>query len=270
MLAELLLAATTTLAGDFNNDGRVDNFDFLEWQRTSTDATELQIWSENLGATAPRRDIPVAADFPSQQQWYSNNATYTDSFEDSADFTFASPESLGMSSAAIATAAADLDDFSRLRSLLVLREGTIVHEQYFGGATRFQARNLHSASKSILATLVGIAIEQGHIDGVDTTLASLAPEYFANYSPTDQRREITIEHLLEMESGLHWSEDVDEYENPVDRAQFVLDQGLRRTPGTSFRYSTGNTQLLAGGFGVSRRPKLIRLRTRRTIRAAQH
>ena len=66
----------------------------------------------------------------------------------------------GLSFDAAATAAATLP---RLRSLLVSVDGQLRTERYFHGAVATRTANIKSAAKSVIATLVGIAIDRGHI-----------------------------------------------------------------------------------------------------------
>jgi CubicO group peptidase (beta-lactamase class C family) len=123
-------------------------------------------------------------------------------------------------------------------SFLVARSGKLVHEQYFGGATAATALNNHSASKSMLSTLVGIGIDEGLLS-LDTTIGSVLPQ-----TMTAPHASITVEDLLTMTSGLAWEEDVTEYTLGPNFVQGILDQPLAATPGTRFNYSTGDAHLL--------------------------
>ena len=87
----------------------------------------------------------------------------------------------------------------RLYSLLVSVDGEVRAEHYFNGATPTRATNIKSASKSIVATLVGIAIDRGHIQGVREPIGRFFPEYLRG-SP--EKSAITIEDLVTMRSGL--------------------------------------------------------------------
>ena len=56
----------------------------------------------------------------------------------------------------------------RLRSLVVSWRGNVVLERYYNGATRDRLANIKSASKSVISTLVGIALERQLIPGIKT------------------------------------------------------------------------------------------------------
>ena len=100
--------------------------------------------------------------------------------------------------------------------------------------------NVSSVSKSVTSALVGIAIGEGLIPGVDATLDELLPQYAAAMSPTE--REITLRHLLTMSGGLR---DVPEaMVSSTDwLAQILAEQEGR--PASGFGYSDASAHLLS-------------------------
>ena len=72
------------------------------------------------------------------------------------------------------------EDVAHLRSLLVVRHGKLVAERYYHGGRADIAENIRSASKSVVSTTVGLAIQDGALPSVDATMASLVP---AGYVP---------------------------------------------------------------------------------------
>jgi CubicO group peptidase (beta-lactamase class C family) len=99
-----------------------------------------------------------------------------------------------------------LDEFLRetdtLAFVLVHRD-RVVRERYFAGTTRESLLTSFSAAKSFVSTLIGIAIEEGLVEGVDDRLTDYLPELAAR----DPRfREITLRHLLTMSSGIRYRE----------------------------------------------------------------
>lgn len=69
----------------------------------------------------------------------------------------------------------------RLHSLVVMQQGEIVLAESFRGLPVDRAVNVKSVSKSVVAALVGCALERGSLAGVDVTLGERAPELL----PTD-------------------------------------------------------------------------------------
>jgi CubicO group peptidase (beta-lactamase class C family) len=136
-------------------------------------------------------------------------------------------------------------ELPRVRSLIVQWKGEIIREQYYGGATRATRANMKSASKSIVSALVGIAIAQGHIRGVDHTIGELLPAETRSLSP--DKRAITIADLLSMRAGLR-STSFDNYGAWVTSRNWVsyaLSQPMTEERGGPMVYSTGNTHLLS-------------------------
>lgn len=141
--------------------------------------------------------------------------------------------------------AAFADEKAATRSVLVLKDGAIVAERYadgFSAATPFLS---WSMAKSVTATMVGVAVLQGFID-----LETPAP--VAEWGSGDKRAAITWNDLLQMQSGLAFSE---VYDDPASDASQMLfrarDAGLVaakkaaiHAPGSYWSYSSGTTNLL--------------------------
>ncbi len=130
-----------------------------------------------------------------------------------------------------------------ITSALLVYQGALVFEHYFAG---WDAEDLHttrSASKAITSALVGIAIEQGYVKGVDATVLPFFPEYDGKIAHWDDaKRKITLHHLLSMTSGVRGNEDA---MYPTDDwLKFYLDQPLAATPGAQFSYATSGVVVL--------------------------
>ena len=133
----------------------------------------------------------------------------------------------------------------RLRSLLVSWRGSLILERYYGGARAAQPANIKSASKSLISALVGIAVSKGIIKSVDQPIVDFFPELATD--PEQKKREITIEDLITMRSGLE-STSGREYGAWVQSrnwVRYVLAQPLIDEPGTRVEYSTGTSHLLS-------------------------
>lgn len=131
-------------------------------------------------------------------------------------------------------------------SMVTVKDGYIVDEYYKEGYDENSIFRFNSCSKSFTSALIGIAIDEGLIDGVDVKIS----EYFPQLVGTEKEN-ITIRHLLEHRSGLEWHEwtrngesffELNRADNWVD---YVLSKPLVATPGTTFNYTTGGTHLLA-------------------------
>ena len=136
----------------------------------------------------------------------------------------------------------------RLRSLLVWQGDSLVAERYYRGARPATPANIKSASKSVLSALVGAAIAQGKIRGVDVTLGELLPAETRGLDAA--KRAITLEDLLTMRAGLQ-STSFGNYGSWVTSRNWVRD-ALRRPMeappghlGGPMIYSTGTSHLVS-------------------------
>ena len=134
----------------------------------------------------------------------------------------------------------------RLQALVIARHGRIVAERRVHGASLDSPVNIKSISKSIISALVGIAISQGKLSGVDQPIAP----FFAKYlrAGSDPRlRTITIGQLLTMQSGLVRTSGpaYSAWVSSRNWIDYILSAPLIADPGGPMIYSTGNTHLLS-------------------------
>ena len=134
----------------------------------------------------------------------------------------------------------------RLHSLLISHDGELILEKYFNGRGPSSIANVKSVSKSVISALVGIAIGEGYVKGVDQPIG----DFFGAALATDadaRKRRITISDLLTMQSGLEPTSNRNyaEWVLSSDWVGFALAQPLQRSPGILMEYSTGNTHLLS-------------------------
>ncbi|MFO7302240.1 MAG: serine hydrolase [Acidobacteriota bacterium] len=132
----------------------------------------------------------------------------------------------------------------RLYSLLVSVDGQLIAEAYFNGASASRATNIKSASKSIISTLVGVAIEQGYIAGVHEPIGPYFPEYLRD---DPARSAITIEDLVTMRAGLEStsSRNYGRWVQSGNWVRYILERPFVDEPGGRMIYSTGSTHLLS-------------------------
>ena len=63
----------------------------------------------------------------------------------------------------------------RLTSLLVVKNGTLVVEEYYRGNQRDSLNDLRSVTKSVVSTLTGLVLQEGYLTGLDQTLGEILP-----------------------------------------------------------------------------------------------
>jgi CubicO group peptidase (beta-lactamase class C family) len=136
-------------------------------------------------------------------------------------------------------------ELPRLHSLLVSRRGELLLEHYGPRITASRLANVKSVSKSVIATLVGIALDRRLITRLDEPVARFFPSLRRD---ADQRKAaITIENLVSMRSGLESTSGAN-YGRWVSSRDWVADalsRPLVSTPGTVMEYSTGSSHVLS-------------------------
>lgn len=130
---------------------------------------------------------------------------------------------------------------------LVIRNDSMVYEEYRDGWLPQSLGNIFSATKSIVSLLVGIALEEGAIGSVDDPVSCYLPEF----KEGDKAR-ITVRNLLTMSSGLNWDEAYSSLTSITTKAYYGdnirdLVMGLQSVeePGRRYSYKSGDTQLLS-------------------------
>ncbi|WMT92407.1 beta-lactamase family protein [Pelagibacterium sp. H642] len=140
----------------------------------------------------------------------------------------------------------EASSFPSLQTIMVARNGTVIIERAYRGHSSNAPTNIKSASKPIVATLVGIAIEQGILEGIDQAIAPiLSADIAANADPRIET--VTIGHLLTMQAGLRPTSGA-EYGRWVSSENWVraaLNRPFDAAPGGHMLYSTGSTHLLS-------------------------
>lgn len=180
----------------------------------------------------------------------------------------AAPAEVGMNPARLEDLTRSLrrGEHGNVHAVLIEKDGRLVYEEYFSGRDeawgadlgvvtfgRSSLHDLRSMTKSVVSTLVGIAIGRGEIPSVDTPLYELLPEYA--HLLTGEKRRIQLWHVLNMSAGLRWDERSVPYTDPAndeirltrsdDPILLVLGRERVSEPGAEFNYSGGLTQLLA-------------------------
>jgi len=126
------------------------------------------------------------------------------------------------------------DEFKKIGSVLIARHGKLVYESYFEGEAN-TLRDTRSATKSITDILIGIAIAEKKLSGIDARVLQLLPEHAHRLQNPDPRKDkITVEDFLTMSSALEcddWNDASRGNEERMylveDWAQFILDLPVR-------------------------------------------
>jgi CubicO group peptidase (beta-lactamase class C family) len=165
----------------------------------------------------------------------------------------APPKAEGMDPAVLATIAGSVSSvYPQVRSVLVVRHGYLVYEHYWQGVTAANGDDIQSVTKSVVSALVGIALGEGKLTGLD----QLVGELLARHLPKDadpRVARVTLEQLLTMTSGLAGDDPSLGGDPHVSQRQgasgdwvrHILGRRLATEPGSSFAYSSATSQLLS-------------------------
>jgi CubicO group peptidase (beta-lactamase class C family) len=147
----------------------------------------------------------------------------------------------------------DINSYDNVLSMLIVKNGRLVHEVYSPYCQRNTLHWMASITKTITSTLIGIAIDKGFIESVDAKLYELLPQ-FADDFKDPEKRKIALKHIMTMTSGLDWNERVS-YNNPQnsewqmveseDWMSYVVSHPVKDEPGKIFNYNTGGIHLLS-------------------------
>jgi CubicO group peptidase (beta-lactamase class C family) len=165
----------------------------------------------------------------------------------------APPKAEGMDPAVLATIAGNVASlYPEIRSVLVVRHGYLVYEHYWQGMTASDGDNTYSVTKSVVSALVGIALGEGKLKGLDQPIGVLLARHLPHDADPRLAR-VTLEQLLTMTSGLAGDDRslggdprVSERQGASrDWVRHILGRRLATNPGTSFAYSSAPSQLLS-------------------------
>jgi CubicO group peptidase (beta-lactamase class C family) len=147
------------------------------------------------------------------------------------------------------------DDLPNIHSVLLVKNGKLILEEYFNGYSREIKPIIASVTKSITSILIGVAIDKQMIASVNQRVYEFFPEY-KNTSWIDQKYEITLKHVLTMTAGVDWDEITLLHPHPKNPNTlmyksdhpigYVLDKKQIDQPGSRWRYNSGLTVLLGG------------------------
>ncbi len=138
-------------------------------------------------------------------------------------------------------------------ALVIIKNDTLVHEQYWDQFSDTSHTNSFSMAKSYTGALLGFAIQDGFIKSINEPVSTYIPEF-----KNDWRSKITLQHLVTMTSGIAFDES---YANPFSypaEGYYGTDllkastsyTDMANEPGKVYKYLSGNTALL--GYCISK------------------
>lgn len=183
-----------------------------------------------------------------------------ESYWPAASWRTASPAQVGVNAPAIAglTQRLRAGSLGAEHSLVIVRKGYVIADEYFAGWTADSIHTEQSVTKSVTSLVTGIAIARGDLQRVDQPLVEL----FARYAPIanldDRKQALTVRDVLTMRTGMDWNEDsyagspLEQLNQlQTDWLRFVIDWPMREPPGTRWQYNSGGVIALGGAIGLA-------------------
>ena len=141
--------------------------------------------------------------------------------------------------------------YEYLHSLIIVKNGYLVFEEYFNSFNDEKPNFLQSVTKSFTSAVIGMAIEQGHIKSVEEKVLDFFPDTLEIENMDDRKKSMILEDILTMRTGTDYDEGYNESaHNQLNRLKtgwdiFYLNRPMIREPGTGFQYDSGGVILLS-------------------------
>jgi CubicO group peptidase (beta-lactamase class C family) len=151
-------------------------------------------------------------------------------------------------SVALEEAFLNAEQLPNLKSLIVYKNNLVIKEKYFHNGAADSDHDVRSVTKSVMSTLIGIAIDNGFIQSEEQTIGVFLQPFVGNIDST--KANIRIRDLLSMSSGFYSNELVSssEYNSWIsapNQLLFTLNSPLVSQPGQTFYYNSGASHLLS-------------------------
>lgn len=169
-------------------------------------------------------------------------------------FPISEPAEQQMDTNILAQAKAAAPRLPNLLAYVVVHNGFLVDEYYAEARTPETKHHIRSITKSIMSALVGIALDKGYIESLDTPILHYFPEY--TNSERERKAQITLKHLLTMTAGFDWDElTLDAEKEAIITDWFfggkraalydAIQRPLTHEPGSTFAYDSPAADLLS-------------------------
>jgi CubicO group peptidase (beta-lactamase class C family) len=164
------------------------------------------------------------------------------------DWPTSRPETEGLEPGVLASAYLNASQLTHLHSLLVVKNGYLVAEQYFNQQTAMSARPIASVTKSFTSALIGIALREGYLTNLDQKMLDFFPEH-EPYVSDPRKHHITLRLMLQMRTGWPYDSTTEFGSqssgsgNPM--RYIIVEHELETDPGTTWAYSNAASILFS-------------------------
>ena len=159
------------------------------------------------------------------------------------DWKTSTPQEQGVNQ----TLLAQLDAYAQvcvpsIHSLLLIRHGYVVFEEYYHGFHKHSYHSVSSITKSVISALIGLALDNGLLTSLNQHVFDFFPEYAVQ--TTDSRKQaLTLRHLMSLTGGFSHEFPHEYWLHPV---QLALERPMESQPGEQFYYDSQGVDILSG------------------------
>ena len=147
-------------------------------------------------------------------------------------------------------------------AFLIIKNDSLWYEKYYDGYSEKSYSNSFSIAKSLVTAVLGRAIDEGFINDLNQKVGDFIPQYKNGLASN-----LTVGDLSSMSSGMKWTENYTNIFGVTARAyvgsggleELIKSRPIIREPGKSFKYLSGDTQLLAMTIEKATKKKLSNL-----------
>lgn len=158
-----------------------------------------------------------------------------------------------------------LKKYNRIDSMLFARNGKLVFEKYFNGASKTKPHHMASLGKSVLSAMVGVAIDKGYFESEQDSLYRFIR--YPSYQHWDEnKKSINLEHLLTMTAGWNCGSIANYKEHcgytmleQPDPYKWVLDLPMKAIPGTKFNYNDAVPKFISASLMIAGKQTVAQL-----------
>src|SRR5438105_13965848 len=149
---------------------------------------------------------------------------------DREELAIAEPAAAGLSAQRLAQMEQSIraGDFKQITSVLLARGDKLAFERYFDAAGAEGLRNTRSATKTVTGMLVGIAIDNGLLPGVNARVLDFFPDKQPLQNPDSRKAQITVEDFLTMSSLLE-CDDENQFSRGNEERMYVMEDWAKFT-----------------------------------------
>jgi len=155
------------------------------------------------------------------------------------DWEVSTPGEQGLDAELVARMYYNAAEHETIYSLLVVKNGYLVAEDYFNAGSIDEISKRASVTKSYTSALVGITLDQSYLESIDQKMLDFFPD-IAGQLTDPRKKQITIRNMLEMRAGYPWEEEDAAAWDALWSGEYLTKIAaipLSADPGTRFQYS---------------------------------